>query len=39
MIERQLYKAMHELERLQAIRSGKNVAAPLAIDIAVQPHD
>ncbi|HXY74627.1 MAG TPA: hypothetical protein VEH58_04820 [Dehalococcoidales bacterium] len=25
MIERQLYKAMHELERLQALRLGKNL--------------
>jgi len=31
-IERQLYKAMHELERLQSIREGKNVPAPLVID-------
>jgi len=32
-IERQLYKAMHELERVQRLRQGEFVAAPLAVDL------
>ena len=32
-IERQMYKAMHELERIQRIRRGENTPAPLAIDV------
>lgn len=34
-IERQMYKAMHELERIQRIRRGKNTMAPLAIDVSL----
>jgi hypothetical protein len=34
-IERQLYRALHELERRQAARHGKDVAAPLAVDVDV----
>ena len=34
-IERQLYKALHELERRQAARHGGNVPAPLAVDVDV----
>jgi len=34
-IERGLYKALHELQRLQAARSGQAVAAPVAVDVAV----
>jgi len=34
-IERSLYKALHELERLQAGRQGKDVQLPLAVDIDV----
>jgi hypothetical protein len=34
-IERQLYKALHELERRQVARSGGNVPVPLAADIDV----
>jgi hypothetical protein len=34
-IERQLYRALHELERRQAARSGGNVPAPLALDVDV----
>ena len=32
MLERSLYKAIHELERLQARRYGQPVLAPIAID-------
>ena len=34
-IERQLYKALHELERLQAARRGANVPVPVAVDVDV----
>lgn len=34
-IERQLYKAMNQLERLQRMRSGDNVPAPIAVDVDV----
>ena len=33
MIERQLYKAIHELERQQSKRRGENIPLPLAIDV------
>ena len=32
-IENRLYKAMHELERLQRIRKGEDVQAPVAVDV------
>ena len=34
-IERGLYKALHELQRLQAARSGEAVPAPVAVDVEV----
>jgi len=34
-IERAIYKAMHELERLQARRKGKDVPLPAAVDVDV----
>lgn len=34
-IERQVYKAMHELERLQRARMGEYNPAPLAIDLDI----
>ena len=34
-IERGLYKALHELQRLQAARRGQTVMAPLALDVDV----
>ncbi|MFC1972100.1 hypothetical protein ACFLVE_01675 [Chloroflexota bacterium] len=34
-LERQLYKALHELERIQGIRQGRNVPAPIAIDLDI----
>jgi hypothetical protein len=33
MYERQFYKAIHELERVQRSRRGENIPAPLAIDV------
>jgi hypothetical protein len=34
-LERALYKALHELQRLQAARQGRLVAAPVALDVDV----
>jgi hypothetical protein len=34
-IERGIYKALHELQRLQAARNGENVAPPVAVDVDV----
>jgi hypothetical protein len=34
-IERQLYRALHELERRQAARQGGSVPAPVAVDVDV----
>ena len=34
-IERQLYRALHELQRLQAARAGHPVPAPVAVDVEV----
>jgi hypothetical protein len=34
-IERALYRALHELQRLQAMRAGKPVLPPVAVDIDV----
>ena len=33
--ENRLYKAMHELERMQRMRKGEIVSAPVAVDIEV----
>ncbi len=32
-IENRLYKALHELQRVQAVRNGENVPPPAAIDV------
>ena len=37
--DRTLYKALHELQRLQAARLGHKVAAPVAIDIDISKTD
>ena len=34
-IERSLYRALHELQRLQATRAGQPVLAPAAVDVDV----
>lgn len=34
-IERNIYKALHELQRLQAERSGQSVVPPLALDLDI----
>ena len=38
-IEKQLYRALTELERLQRIRAGDNVPAPVNIDLAVHTEN
>lgn len=35
MLERGIYKALHELERIQAKRNGEKVPPPVALDIEV----
>lgn len=37
-LERNLYKALHELQRIQAARSGGNPPLPLAIDLSVDKN-
>jgi len=34
-IERQLYKALNQLERLQRLRLGDNVPAPVEVDVDI----
>lgn len=34
-IERSFYKALHELQRMQAVRQGKEVPLPVAVDVDV----
>jgi hypothetical protein len=34
-IERGLYRALHELQRLQAVRAGKPVLPPVVLDVAI----
>jgi hypothetical protein len=38
-IERRIYKAMNELERIQDIRKGKNVPPRLSVDVDMSPQD
>ena len=34
-IENRLYKALHELQRIQSVRNGESVPPPVAIDVSV----
>jgi hypothetical protein len=34
-VERSLFKAMHELERLQALRLGREASVPVAVDVDI----
>jgi hypothetical protein len=36
-IENKFYRALNQLERLQRMRKGEHVAAPVAVDVAVHP--
>jgi len=38
-IERQMYKALHELERLQRMRKGEYTPAPVAVDVEVSNNE
>lgn len=38
-IEKQLYKALNQLERMQRLRAGDNVPAPLKVDIDLNPDN
>jgi hypothetical protein len=38
-LERNFYKALHELQRLQAMRSGQQVLAPIAIELNTPSRD
>ncbi|NIV94069.1 hypothetical protein GWN42_15075 [candidate division KSB1 bacterium] len=38
IIERQLYKALNQLERIQRFRSGDNVPPPVGLDIEVNSN-
>jgi hypothetical protein len=35
-LERGLFRALHELQRLQAVRMGQRVPAPVAVDVDLQ---
>lgn len=39
MLERSIYKALHELQRQQNMRNGENTPPPIAIDIDVSKDD
>jgi hypothetical protein len=39
MIERQMYKAIHELERMRRVRLGESIPAPLAIDVELSQQN
>lgn len=39
MLERGIYKALHELQRLQAERKGKKVPLPVAIDMDISKEE
>ncbi|MFW9872771.1 MAG: hypothetical protein ACFFG0_06670 [Candidatus Thorarchaeota archaeon] len=36
LLERNFYKALHEIQRLQAVKCGNKVIAPIAVDISNQ---
>jgi len=38
-IERGIYKALHELQRIQASRNGQQVPLPLAVDVDVNQQE
>lgn len=39
MLERSIYKALHELQRLQADRKGEKVPLPVAIDVDISKEE
>jgi len=38
-IERQFYKALNQLERMQRLRAGDNVPPPVEVDVDVNRSD
>ncbi len=38
-LSKQMYQALHELQRLQASRDGKHVSAPAALDVTVHTNE
>jgi hypothetical protein len=38
-IDRGIYRALHELQRLQSIRRGENVLPPLTIDVDINQKE
>lgn len=38
-IERRIYKALHELQRLQAVRNGEKIPAPVMVDVDVSKDE
>lgn len=38
-IEKGIYKALHELQRLQAQRSGKNIPLPVVVDVEISKEE
>lgn len=38
-IEKSIYKALHELQRLQAVRAGEKLPAPIAIDVDISKDE
>lgn len=39
MLERGIYKALHELQRIQAARQGEKPPLPIAIDLDISKHE
>jgi hypothetical protein len=39
IVSTELRKALHELQRVQALRGGAKVAAPVAVDVSVHPGE
>jgi len=38
-IERGIYKALHELQRLQAVRNGEKIPAPVIVDVDISKDE
>ena len=38
MLERSIYKALHELQRIQAARAGEKPPAPIAVDVDISKY-
>jgi len=38
-IERGMFRALHELQRMQAVRNGEKISAPMAIDVDIKSKE